>query len=237
MTKCNGPCGPCKRDLKAVGRRRIHRSSARSRRCTSSSAIRGRTFRIGKPSAIRALDPIRTSLDAPILWSNLLTASAPRPPDRQRAHESTGRHHEKRNQPARRGTPCRRRHRAPRRWPTRPPPTNRNRSSNAWPWSRRDTRVGAQRHARGQRAGVGGNGDRVDEQQGQEHERALRCAAAPIRIATIPAMHMNSTMARCRPKRMAASLPMMLDGMARTAAMTLTVIGSSSAEPPLRATT
>ena len=50
-------------------------------------------------------------------------------------------------------------------------------------------------------------------------------------------MHMNSTMARCRPKRMAVSLPMMLDGMASTAAMTLTVIGSSNAEPPLRAAT
>ena len=35
----------------------------------------------------------------------------------------------------------------------------------------------------------------------------------------------------------AVSLPMMLDGMASTAQMTLTVIGSSSAEPPLRATT
>ena len=41
----------------------------------------------------------------------------------------------------------------------------------------------------------------------------------------MPAMLMNSTMARWRPKRMAASLPMMLDGIARTAATTLTAIG------------
>ena len=38
-----------------------------------------------------------------------------------------------------------------------------------------------------------------------------------ISVAMRPAMHMNVTIARCLPKRMAASLPMMLDGMARTA--------------------
>ena len=48
---------------------------------------------------------------------------------------------------------------------------------------------------------------------------------------------MKSTIARCRPKRMAASLPSTLDGMASSAAMTLTVTGSSSAEPPFRAAT
>jgi hypothetical protein len=36
---------------------------------------------------------------------------------------------------------------------------------------------------------------------------------------------------------MAASLPIMLAGIARTAAMTLTVTGSSTADPPLIATT
>ena len=44
-------------------------------------------------------------------------------------------------------------------------------------------------------------------------------------------------MARCRPHRIAASLPRTLEGMARMATRKLTVIGVSTAEPSWRAAT
>jgi hypothetical protein len=61
--------------------------------------------------------------------------------------------------------------------------------------------------------------------------------AIPINNPIIPATHITQMIARCLPKRIAASLPRILDGMASTVASTLTVIGWASDDPPLLATT